>query len=149
MPHSKRKVRKLRGSRTHGWGRTGQHRKSGSRGGKGKAGLDRHKKSWMIKYKPDHFGRHGFKRPWAPKKTTINVSELDEMIQSLVSTGKAETKEDKIFIDLNDMGIDKLLGNGTITQPLIIQVKSHSEKASEKVTKAGGQIISLSEDQTV
>jgi len=146
MPHSKRKVRKLRGSRTHGWGRTGQHRKGGSRGGKGKAGLDSHKKSWMIKNAPNHFGSHGFKRPWIEKKNTINVSELDEMVQSLISTGKAETKENKIFIDLNDMGIDKLLGNGTITQPLMIKVESHSEKAREKVAEAGGQIISLSEE---
>ena len=146
MPHSKRKVRKLRGSRTHGWGRTGQHRKGGSRGGKGKAGLDSHKKSWMIKNAPNHFGTHGFKRPWAEKKTTKNVSDLDEIIQSLVSTGNAETKEDKIFIDLNDLGIDKLLGNGRTTHPLMIKVESYSEKAREKVTEAGGQIISLTEE---
>ncbi len=146
MPHSKRKVRKLRGSRTHGWGRTGQHRKGGSRGGRGKTGLDSHKKSWMIKNAPDHFGTHGFKRHWVEKKTTINVSELDEMVQSLVSTRKAEIKEDKIFIDLNDIGIDKLLGNGRISQPLMIEVDSYSEKAREKVTEAGGQIISLTEE---
>ena len=146
MPHSKRKVRKYRGSRTHGWGRTGQHRKGGSRGGKGKAGLDSHKKSWMIKNAPNHFGTHGFKRPWAEKKTTINVSGLDEIIQSLISTGKAETKEDKIFIDLNELGIDKLLGNGRVTQPLMIKVDSYSEKAREKITEAGGQIISLTEE---
>ncbi len=144
MPHSKRKVRKLRGSRTHGWGRSGQHRSGGNRGGRGNAGLDNHKKSWMIKNEPNHFGRHGFKRHWAEEKNIINVSELDEIIQLLVTTGKAEMKENKIFIDLDEMGIDKLLGNGTITQPLIIQVKSHSEKAREKVTEVGGQIISLS-----
>jgi len=144
MPHRKRKVRKLRGSRTHGWGRSGQHRKGGNRGGRGDAGLDDHKKSWMTKNEPNHFGRYGFKRHWAEKKTIINVSELDEMIQSLVSTGKAEIKEDKIFIDLDNMGIKKLLGNGTIAQPLIIQVKSHSARAEEKVTEAGGQIITVS-----
>jgi ribosomal protein L15 len=44
------------------------------------------------------------------------------------------------------MGIDKLLGKGTITQPLMIKVESHSEKAREKVAEAGGQIISLSEE---
>jgi len=38
MPHKLRKTRKMRGSRTHGYGQVGQHRKSGSRGGVGKAG---------------------------------------------------------------------------------------------------------------
>jgi hypothetical protein len=30
-----KKSRKMRGSRTHGYGRVGQHRKAGSRGGRG------------------------------------------------------------------------------------------------------------------
>ena len=31
-----KKVRKMRGSRTHGYGRVGQHRKTGQRAGRGK-----------------------------------------------------------------------------------------------------------------
>ena len=48
MPHKARKVRKQRGSRTHGWGQIGQHRSRGGRGGTGKAGLDKHKWTYVI-----------------------------------------------------------------------------------------------------
>ncbi|MGC8557261.1 MAG: 50S ribosomal protein L15, partial [Fervidicoccus sp.] len=49
----RRKVRKLRGrTRTMGWGRIGQHRKTGSKGGRGAAGMLKHKESWMRKYAP-------------------------------------------------------------------------------------------------
>ncbi|HXZ98274.1 MAG TPA: hypothetical protein VED24_02790, partial [Candidatus Acidoferrum sp.] len=50
MATRKRKVRRLRGSRTHGWGTSGQHRESGMLGGHGNAGLLRHKKSAVIRY---------------------------------------------------------------------------------------------------
>ncbi|MEM2955643.1 MAG: 50S ribosomal protein L15, partial [Nitrososphaerales archaeon] len=63
MPTRLRKTRKLRGSRTVGYGQVGQHRKSGSRGGKGKAGLHKHKWSWTVKYAPNYFGRDEFKPP--------------------------------------------------------------------------------------
>jgi len=144
MPHRKRKVRKMRGSRTHGWGRVAQHRKGGSRGGRGRTGLANHKKSWMIKHQPDHFGRHGFKRPWVEDIEVINVGELDEMVESLLSEGRAERKEKKIFIDLDAMGVDKLLGYGTVTQPLVVKVRTYSERAGEKIAEAGGQILSIS-----
>ncbi|MGA2874798.1 MAG: 50S ribosomal protein L15, partial [Nitrososphaerales archaeon] len=49
-----RKVRRLRGSRTHGWGQIGQHRRTGSKGGSGMAGLHKHKWSYTVKYMPDH-----------------------------------------------------------------------------------------------
>ncbi|MEM4427493.1 MAG: 50S ribosomal protein L15, partial [Zestosphaera sp.] len=42
----------MRGSRTHGYGRVGQHRKAGSRGGRGAAGLHKHKWTWVVKYHP-------------------------------------------------------------------------------------------------
>jgi large subunit ribosomal protein L15 len=56
------KTRRFRGSRTHGRGHKAGRGK-GKRGGFGNAGLHKHKFKWMVKYDPDHFGRHGFKRP--------------------------------------------------------------------------------------
>ncbi|MEM3921728.1 MAG: 50S ribosomal protein L15, partial [Nitrososphaerota archaeon] len=52
-----RKSRKRRGSRTCGWGQIGQHRKSGSRGGHGHAGMHKHKWTWVLKHDPDYFGK--------------------------------------------------------------------------------------------
>jgi len=68
-----RKSRKLRGrSRTMGWGSVGQHRKSGSRGGKGAAGLGKHEWTWTIKYAPDWYGKRGF-TPRRSKAVTIRL----------------------------------------------------------------------------
>lgn len=60
MIRRKRKVRKLRGSHTHGWGGCKKkHRGGGSKGGRGgMAGTGGKRKNtkwtWVIKYAPDH-----------------------------------------------------------------------------------------------
>ena len=44
-------------------------------------------------------------------------------------------------LDLDSMGIDKLLGRGSIGVPLNIKVSEYSSRALEKLEAAGGQII--------
>ena len=56
------KTSKYRGGRTHGRGRKAG-RGAGLRGGRGNAGLHKHKWISTVKYSPEHFGRRGFKRP--------------------------------------------------------------------------------------
>ena len=46
-----------------GWLGKKSGRGAGKHGGTGNAGLHKHKVMHMLKYMPDHFGRHGFKRP--------------------------------------------------------------------------------------
>jgi len=60
LPTKDRKVRRQRGSRTHGWGQIGQHRARGGRGGTGKAGLDKHKWTYVIKHDPTYWEKKGF-----------------------------------------------------------------------------------------
>ncbi len=56
------RTQKFRGRcRTHGRGKK-SGRGKGKRGGTGNAGLHKHKIMYMLKYMPDHFGRHGFVR---------------------------------------------------------------------------------------
>ncbi len=144
MPHKLRKIRKQRGSRTYGWGRVGQHRAGGSRGGHGKAGFHKHKWSYVIKYEPDYFGKKGFTSPKSVRRkvNVINVGVLDEMAEKL-STRK---EKDKFFIDLESLGYTKLLGTGNVTKPLIVKVPSCSSSATEKIKEAGGQILIESEE---
>jgi len=144
MPHKLRKIRKQRGSRTHGWGRVGQHRAGGSRGGHGKAGFHKHKWTYVIKYEPDYFGKKGFTSPKSVRRkvNAINVGALDEMAEKL-STRK---EKDKFFIDLESLGYTKLLGTGNVTKPLIVKVSSCSNSATEKIKEAGGQILTESEE---
>ncbi len=143
MPHKLRKIRKERGSRTHGFGRVGQHRGGGQRGGHGKAGFHKHKWTYVIKYEPDYFGKRGFTSPKSlrQKVSVINVGTLDELAEKL-STGK---ENGKLFIDLKSLGYTKLLGAGKVTKPLIVKVASCSKSAAEKIKEADGQILIESE----
>jgi large subunit ribosomal protein L15 len=144
MPHKLRKIRKQRGSRTHGWGRVGQHRAGGSRGGHGKAGFHKHKWSYVIKYEPDYFGKKGFTSPKSVRRkvNVINVGVLDEMAEKR----STRMEKDKFFIDLESLGYTKLLGTGNVTKPLIVKVSSCSSSATEKIEEAGGQILIESEE---
>ena len=124
------KTKRFRGSMTHGRGKKGG-RGAGLRGGRGNAGLCKHKFMYMMKYMPDHYGRHGFKRPHSILKEniTINVGELEE---------KFPEKKD---IDLEKEGFNKLLGGGILNSKLKIKVNSASEKAIEKIEGKGGEVI--------
>jgi large subunit ribosomal protein L15 len=142
MPHKQRKTRKMRGSRTHGYGRVGQHRDAGSRGHR-KVGRHKHLWSYVTTYEPDYFGKHGFTSPQSLKRKekVINVAELDEISQ--LST---EKEKGKTHVNLTSLGYTKLLGTGKITKPLIVKVPSCSKSATEKIKKAGGQVLTQSQE---
>jgi len=143
LPTKDRKVRKKRGSRTHGYGQVGQHRCRGGRGGTGKAGLDKHKWTYVLKYDPTYWEKKGFvsTRTLGKKISVINVGKLDDLADKLESEKKLEKKEKKIFLDLESLGYDKLLGTGKISKPMLVKIASHSEAASRKLEEAGGQIL--------
>jgi large subunit ribosomal protein L15 len=147
-----RKSRKLRGrSRTMGWGSVGQHRKSGSRGGKGAAGLGKHEWTWTIKYAPDWYGKRGF-TPRRSKasyhKTVVNVGDLAEIVERLKSTGKAKMEDGMVEVNLADMGVEKLLGEGEIMVPVKVIVSEASETAVKKIEEAGGKVVLLTKAQS-
>ncbi|MCD6278897.1 MAG: uL15 family ribosomal protein [Desulfurococcales archaeon] len=146
----KRKSRYMRGSRTHGYGSIGQHRKSGSRGGKGAAGLHKHKWSWIVKYFPDWFGKHGFTRPVTLRAEvrSINVGELDEIIGELKLRGELKSEGDTYVIDLSALGINKLLGRGHVKEKIKVVVYAATEKAINKIREAGGEVVVLSRSST-
>jgi large subunit ribosomal protein L15 len=142
MPHKLRKTRKNRGSRTQGYGRVGQHRDAGSKGHR-KVGRHKHLMSYVTTYEPNYFGKKGFTSPKSlkHKQNTINITKLDE-----ITTKYAVEKENKLYIDLTSLGYTKLLGTGKTTKPLIINVPTASKTATEKIKKAGGQILSAPQE---
>ena len=134
MPTRTRKVRRLRGSRTHGYGQVGQHRHSGKQGGHGQAGLHKHKWSWTVKFDPDHFRRDPFRPPRQSKPSRwLNVGDLD----SLASGMAGRTGE----LDLAAMGVKKLLGSGEVGGPYNVRVGSFTKRAQAKIEAAGGKIL--------
>lgn len=143
MPHKLRKIRKKRGSRTVGYGRVGQHRKSGSKGMR-KAGRHKHLWSYVLRYEPDYFGKRGFTSPESLKQKAkvINLGKLDELAKKT-----SEKKDEKIFIDLESLGYTKLLGTGKVTKALIVKVASCSKSAAEKIKEAGGQILMKTQEE--
>jgi large subunit ribosomal protein L15 len=141
MPHKKRKVRKKRGSRTHGYGRVGQHRGRGQRGGTGKAGRRKHKGSYVSEYEPDYFEKRGFRPPKRKEMNAINVGELDEQVDRLLDEKKVIRRKDGIHINLKELGYGKLLGSGEATHPLIVDVDLYSSSAVKKIKEAKGRIV--------
>jgi large subunit ribosomal protein L15 len=133
---------KFRGSRTHGRGKKAG-RGAGLRGGRGNAGLHKHKWIRIVKYNPDYFGHHGFKRPQSvvTGKVTLNLSDVEQALASLSKDGFAIEKDGKWTVDLTKLGVDKLLGSGRVTKPLSVKVGEASAKAEQKLKKAGGVLI--------
>lgn len=127
---AKTKTSKFRGSRTFGKGKK-SGRGAGLRGGRGNAGLHKHKHMHMLKYMPDHFGVHGFKRPkgTVKKDRVINIGKLEEMFPK------------KKEINLTEEGFDKLLGGGNLNSSLKIKVESASQSAVDKIKEKGGEVI--------
>ncbi len=146
MPHKLRKTRKNRGSRTQGYGQIGQHRRTGTQGRK-KSSFNKGGWTYVVKYEPDYFGDKGFTSPRKLQQRTnvVNVGELDELVERLASEGKLEKQEDKLLLDLHQMGYTKLLARGTVKTSLVITLSSCSEGAVKKIEEAGGQILKQAE----
>ena len=144
MTHNKRKKNsRQRGEWTHGWGAKKKHRGAGHRGGRGNAGSGKRGDAKKPSYWTDkkYFGKDGFISINKKAINTVGISHLDSMIDSLISKGKASVKEGVISINLKDVGVHKLLGNGFTNRKLEIVVDMASEKAVEKIQKAGGKVI--------
>lgn len=138
MTTQARKVRKQRGSRTHGWGTSGQHRDNGMRGGHGKAGWCKHKWSYVQKY-GIKYGKNGFVCPTGRGEiTTLNVGELEHL--ALKNQTIKPKNGEKIALNLNNLGYEKLLGNGRVTRPFHLTIQECSQTARKKIEEAGGAV---------
>nr|AOZ56127.1 ribosomal protein L15 [uncultured korarchaeote] len=144
MKRKEKKSRKLRGSRTCGYGRERQHRKKGRRGGFGKAGGHKHKWSFYVKYDPEYFGRgaRGFKRPAIVSKRplTINIGDIEENLDELIAKGLVKNVDGKILLSRELLGNVKIIGRGRVTHAYHVKGLEISRIAREKIIQAGGMI---------
>ncbi|ACP55374.1 uL15 family ribosomal protein [Saccharolobus islandicus] len=133
-----KKSRKMRGSRTMGWGIRGQHRDRGSQGGR-QIGMHKEKWSWLVKYGEGWYGKHGFRNPTTKLTSAISLRKLNELLVS----GSIKIKEidGKKIVDLNELGYDKLLSGGIISVPVTIKVGKATDRAIQKVKQIGGEVI--------
>jgi large subunit ribosomal protein L15 len=137
------KKRRQRGSRTHGGGSHKNRRGAGHRGGRGRAGRDKHE---FHNYEP--LGKSGFKRPDKVKEevATIDVRKLDEDAPLLAAEGVAEEDGDGYRIDARDVVEDghevdavKVLGGGQVRTELTVVADAFSDGARELIEDAGGE----------
>lgn len=129
------RTRKFRGSRNHGRGiKAG--RGAGKQGGRGNAGLHKYKFKSMLIYAPDHFGRHGFKRPASSVNNylSVNVGDLPLLVPRLKEAGAIKDEGGVWAVDLSLIGVDRLLGGGKPEGKWKVTVTHASAHAKEKVT---------------
>lgn len=142
MAHKDRKIRKYRGSRNCGWGNTQKHRGAGSRGGRGNAGVYKHKWCRTSKYFPEHLGKHGFKRHSNDKEISfVNIEFIEKNFNKFLNEGKITENNGKFYLNLRDLNYDKLLGKGTVMHSFVITTNQCSENAKKKIEAQGGEII--------
>lgn len=125
----KKKSRKMRGSRYHGYAAK-KHKGKGNRGGKGMAGSGKRadqKKSYVLKHLYPYFGGKGYtsRRTAKKKQKIMNIKDLNKY------DGE---------VDLKDY---KILSEGELTKKLTVKCQACSKKAREKIEKAGGKIETI------
>ncbi|MGZ4852801.1 MAG: uL15m family ribosomal protein [Halobacteriota archaeon] len=134
---AKNKAKKFRGSRTCGGGTHKNRRGAGSRGGRGHAGGCKHHfvRELLL---GRGYGSYGFVRPqnMLTDPAIVDVGALDEAAERLVELKRARVRTGKYYITLD---VDKVLGNGRVTKPLIVTARSFSKRAQEKLESAGGK----------
>lgn len=128
----KTKTKKYRGHGTHGRGRK-HGRGKGLRGGKGNAGLHKHKYASTVILEKQGvlvFGQRGFKRPTGTvfADVVINVGELAERFPGTTT------------INLGEHGYTKLLGAGDAPKGVTVTVEAAAKGAIEKLQASGGKV---------
>lgn len=135
----KKRVKRIRGTRTCGGGSHKKRRGKGSRGGVGNAGAHSHHvvrslKRGIIK------GIHISLQHNRHDEKVLNIGKLEEMLEDLIREGTAEEKAEGIYLDVSELGIQKILGKGKVTKKLMLTANAVTETAKAKIESAGGTV---------
>jgi len=117
------------------------------RGGFGDSGRYRHKKSRLIRNKEfvhmHYVGKKGFISVKQRQKQgkVLNLGQLSAIVDKVVSEKKAQMEDQKVSVDLGELGFRKLLGAGSISRAVRVKVDQCSESALKKLKEAGGEAL--------
>ena len=143
--NKRKKNDRQRGSMTHGWGAKKKHRGQGHRGGRGMAGTGKRADTKKPSYwKERYFGKFGFvsKTPKI-KINPINISFIEQHISRFLSSNAIKKENNFYVIDLEQLGYNKLLGDGRASMKFRIKTPYASKAAVEKIKEAGGEVTGL------
>ncbi len=139
----KKRVKRIRGTRTCGGGSHKKRRGKGSKGGSGNAGAYGHHFVRSLKM-GIRKGKNKSQLPLRNRSAekTVNIGELEAMLEKLIEGGKAVEKADGsgIYLDASGLGIEKILGKGKVTRKLTLRANEISRAAKEKIERAGGEV---------
>lgn len=135
----KKRIKRIRGTRTCGGGSHKKRRGKGNKGGSGNAGAYGHHFVWSLK-RGIRKGKNKSQLPLCSAERTLNVGELEEMLEELIVKGTAEEKADGFYLDASQLGIGKILGKGKVTRKLTLKATKVSRVAREKIEGAGGEV---------
>lgn len=124
-----KKCGKLRGGRTHGGGDSKNRRGKGCKGGWGRAGMKKHRRSYILKYEPDFFGGSAVANPNRKIVKTTNLFD----VQNLFDNNKLGKEA---LFEFNG----KVLGRGKLIAPVKVRALFVSDKAKQAIEKAGGSV---------
>lgn len=144
MQHKRNKKTRKRGSSTHGHGSKKKHRGAGSRGGRGKSGSGKRGDAKIMKVtkgNKKYLGKYGFTSKSRRDIKSINLLTIQNSLLSLVGKGIAQMEKDTFYLNIKDLGYNKLLSKGKVKHALIITADYATQGAIENVKKAGGQVI--------
>jgi large subunit ribosomal protein L15 len=144
MKRKGKKKDKLRGHRSHGKGNTKNKRGAGTRGGRGRAGSHKHK---FNKYHSEFGVKKTLKAK--PKINTVNLSELNELIEKIINEKKAVKEKNLIVIDGKKLKIQKLLSRGNLKEKVLVRNMLYSKKAKEKLLENGSKIEGMNEIEAI
>ena len=143
--NKRKKNTRQRGHKTHGWGAKKKHRGQGNRGGRGMAGTGKRADTKKPSYwKERYFGKLGFvsKTPKI-KINPVNMSFIEQNLSRFLSSNAIKKENNFYIVDLEKLGFNKLLGDGSVSMKFRIKAPYASKTAVEKVKEAGGEIIGL------
>ncbi len=128
-------------SGSHGYGSSKKNRGAGNKGGRGNAGRGKKASSKrMTKDGVITLGERGFKSR-KPDQNAINLRDIDQRLDNYVEEGLAQKEDGKYFLELSDLGYEKVLGQGQINKEVEITAENFSSSAKSKIEEAGGEAV--------
>lgn len=135
MKRKSKQKKKYLAQRSHGRGNVKNRRGGGARGGRGKAGIDKHKWSLAMNTDKDYFSKCGFSNPNRKESKVVHLYEINQraILDKLAKSG------DKYIFEFKG----KVLATGKVTVPLSIKAESWSKSVEKKLSETGGEISKL------
>ncbi|MEM2130973.1 MAG: uL15 family ribosomal protein [Candidatus Woesearchaeota archaeon] len=149
MQNKRSKRSRIRAAKkTAGHGSKKKNRGSGQRGGFGRSNIGKRGSAKLMKIgkgltQQDYLGKYGFKsiqKKENNKEKAINLEQLQNRLLNLENQGLVKKDNNIYFIDLTELGYDKLLSKGNVLYNMHVKVSKASQNVISKIEEKGGKV---------